>query len=77
MAAEDQKSIEDIGLMYNEARDIILSFGYEGVALDILVHCPELAHTEFTSGGQSKISKEIAEHKTVKTLHSETARSDL
>lgn len=77
MEDEDKKSIQEIDLMYNEARDIILDFGYEGVALDILVNCPDLFHREFTIGGQDQIKKEITEHKGVLLHHSETRQSTL
>jgi hypothetical protein len=59
--AEDAESLKEIDEMMTEARLIILQFGYEGVSLDILTYCPELAHKDFTKQEQSNIGQQISE----------------
>lgn len=59
--AEDAESIKEIDEMIEESTKIIIELGYEGIALDVLTHCPELAHKEFTKQGQAKIGEEISQ----------------
>lgn len=56
---EDEESIKEIDQMINEAKAIILDFGYEGVSLDILTYFPELLHKDYTVQSQKMISQEI------------------
>ena len=58
-------AIEDLNMMYEEARQTILQYGYENVSLELIGGVPGLSHKDFSRTGQDNIAKEISLHRDV------------